>query len=160
MLLEKFPNTAGLHDNIICFCDTLAFPCDPPNDAVQILNITNYTHWICISSKDCTIKVYDSLRSGDLPLSIKEVIAALVKWRFFPFSWCPAIAQLVKLWTTLCGTEDSTKMNPLMQTHFLVFRKRNSLHFHQLVPCTSQPYHYQPVSESTVFVIYQTGVIK
>ena len=79
MLLENFPNTAGLHD--IYFSDTLAFPCDHPKDVVQILNVTS-THWICISNKDCkpgTVKVYDSLRSGDLPLSVKEVIAALVK---------------------------------------------------------------------------------
>ena len=79
MLLEKFPHTAGLHD--ICFSDTLAFPCDPPKDVVHILNVAN-AHWVCVSSKECkpgTIKVYDSMRSGDLPLSVKEVIAALVK---------------------------------------------------------------------------------
>ena len=79
MLREKFPNTTGLHD--VCFCDTLSFPHDPPEGVVQILNVAN-SHWVCISSKDCkpgTIMVYDSLRSGDLPLSVKEVIAALLK---------------------------------------------------------------------------------
>ena len=79
MLREKFPNTTDLHD--VCFCDTLSFPHDPPEGVVQILNVAN-SHWVCISSKDCkpgTIMVYDSLRSGDLPLSVKEVIAALLK---------------------------------------------------------------------------------
>ena len=127
MLLENFPNTAGLHD--ICFSDTLAFPCDPPKDVVEILNVIS-THWICISN-DCkpgTVKVYDSLQSGDLPLSVKEIIAALVKcdikkiFLLFPdvqqqpnSSSCGLFALAYA--STLCEGKDPTKLNfdfPLM----------------------------------------------
>ena len=76
MLREKLPSTTGLHD--VCFCDTLSFPHDPPEGVVHVTN----SHWVCILSKDCkpgTVLVYNSLRSGDLPPSVKEVIAALVK---------------------------------------------------------------------------------
>ena len=38
--------------------------------------------WVCLTNKHCkpaTVKVYDGRRTGDLPLSDKEVVAALVK---------------------------------------------------------------------------------
>ena len=79
MLLQIFPGTAGLYD--MCFSDMLAYPCEPHSDHVRVLNI-GHMHWVCVSSKGCkpgTVKVYDSLRSGDLPLAAKKVIAALVK---------------------------------------------------------------------------------
>ena len=63
------------------FSDTLVYPLDPPKDIVQILNVAN-KHWVCISNINCkpnTVKVYDSQPLGDLPLSVKEVIAALIK---------------------------------------------------------------------------------
>ena len=82
----------------MCFSDMLAYPCEPHSDHVQVLNI-GHMHWVCVSSKGCkpgTVKVYDSLRSGDLPLAAKKVIAALVKCdkkKIFPsFSGCPATA--------------------------------------------------------------------
>ena len=52
---------------------TLAYPCEPRSDLVQVLNISD-THWVCVSTKDCrpgSVKVYNSLQSGDLPLSAK-----------------------------------------------------------------------------------------
>ena len=164
MLLENFPNTAGLHD--ICFSDTLAFPCDPPKDVVQILNVTS-THWICISNKDCkpgTVKVYDSLRSGDLPLSVKEVIAALVKcdkkkiFLLFPdvqqqpnSSSCGLFALAYA--STLCEGKDPTKLKfdfPLMRIHFLSCLQNKKF---TVFPSTSSMYlPAKPLSTS--FKIY------
>ena len=151
MLLKKFPSTAGLND--ICFCDTLAFPCDPPKDVVQILNVTN-AHWICISNRDCkpgNVKVYDSLRSGDLPMSVKEVIAALIKcdkkkiFLIFPevqqqpdSSSCGLFALAYA--ATLCEGKDPTKTKydfPCMRTHFLnCLQKKKFISF----PSTSSMY--------------------
>ena len=133
MLLEIFPETAVLYD--MCFSDTLAYPCEPRSDLVQVLNI-GHTHWVCVSSKDCkpgTVKVYDSLRSGDLPLSAKEVIAALVKcdkkkiFLLFPdvqqqpnSSSCGLFALAYA--STLCEGKNPAKVQydfPCMRAHFL-----------------------------------------
>ena len=43
-----------------------------------------HSHWICVSNKSCnagTVKIYDSLRTCDLPLSAKEVISALLRYQ-------------------------------------------------------------------------------
>ena len=156
MLLEIFPGTAGLHD--MCFSDTLAYPCEPRSDLVQVLNI-GHTHWVCVSSKDCkpgTVKVYDSLRSGDLPLSAKEVIAALVKcdkkkiFLLFPdvqqqpnSSSCGLFALAYA--STLCEGKDPAKVRydfPCMQLiSSTVLNKRSSFFFLQAMPYTIQSSH-------------------
>ena len=164
MLREKFPNTTGLHD--VCFCDTLSFPHDPPEGVVQILNVAN-SHWVCISSKDCkpgTIMVYDSLRSGDLPLSVKEVIAALLKcdkkkiFLLFPdvqqqpnSSSCGLFA-LANAYT-LCEGKDPTKVKydvSLMRTHLL-----HCVQKHEFTAFPSTGSMYNPAKPlSTSFRIY------
>ena len=116
-LLEKFPNIAGY-----CFCDTLAFPCDPPKDVVQILNVAN-THWIYISSNDCkpgTMIAYAQeiclcQSKKSLQLWYKKKIVLL-----FPNVQQQSNSSTVE--STLCEGKDPTKVKydfPLMWTHFL-----------------------------------------
>ena len=50
---------------------------------IQILNV-KHSHWVCVSNKSCNagvIKIFDSLMTGDLPLSAKEVIFALLRYQ-------------------------------------------------------------------------------
>ena len=133
MLHESFPETAGLYD--MCYSDTLNYPRNLSKGLVQILNVSK-THWICVSSKGCkpnTVKVYDSQRSGDLPLSVKEVIAALIRcdkkkvFLLFPdvqqqanSSSCGIFALAFA--STLCEDKDPAKTRydfPCMRAHFL-----------------------------------------
>ena len=124
-----------------------------PKDVVQILNVTN-AHWICISNRDCkpgNVKVYDSLRSGDLPMSVKEVITALIKCdKKKNFLLFPEVQQqpdssncglfVLAYATTLYEGKDPTKTKydfPRMQTHFLdCLQKKKFIAF----PSTSSMY--------------------
>ena len=127
-----------------------------------------------ISSKDCkpgTVMVYDSLQSGDLPPSVKEVIAALVKCEKKIFQMCSnnpthqAVNCLLWRMLTLYVKE---KIQPRLSmtfllcelTFFIVFRNKSSQHFPEPLQCTIQLSHYQQVSESTVFVAYQIGATR
>ena len=86
MLAKDYPNTAGLYD--VGLSDILAYPDESRSDFIQILNVAG-THWVCLTHKDCkpaTVKVYDSRRTGDLPLLAKEVVAALVKSKLKEFT--------------------------------------------------------------------------
>ena len=78
MLAKDYPNTAVFYD--VGFSDTLAYPMRLKVQ-IQILIVAG-THWGCLTNKDCnpaTVEVYNSRRTGDLPLSAKEVVSALVK---------------------------------------------------------------------------------
>ena len=60
--------------------DALNF--EPLNDFVQILNCTR-NHWsgICISTVGCQpgkVNMFDSMCTGDIPLSTKEAVASLL----------------------------------------------------------------------------------
>ena len=48
---------------------------------MQIINCFG-DHWVCVTNKNCKqneVKVYDSMRTGDLCLNGKEAIASLMK---------------------------------------------------------------------------------
>ena len=142
----------------------------------KFLNVTS-THQICISNKDCkqgTIKVYDSLRTGDLPLSVKEVIAALVKCDKKIFLLFPDVQQqpnssscglfALACASTLCEGKDRTKFKfdfPLMQIHFLSCLQNKKF---TAFPSTSSMYlPAKPLSTSFKIycvVVYQIGVTK
>jgi Ulp1 family protease len=77
LLKNKFPHIGGLQDVILR--RTLCFDCDG-TPFVQILN-TKESHWICVTNIGCkpnSIRVYDSMKTGDVPLQTKECIAALL----------------------------------------------------------------------------------
>ena len=59
--------------------DTLNFE-SLNSDFVQILNYGR-NHWICVPTVGCQpgkINVFDSMHTGDIPLSTKEAIASLL----------------------------------------------------------------------------------
>ena len=80
LLKKKFPTIGGLND--VSLQHTLCFvPEDMDKPFVQILN-TSGQHWICVTNRMCqdrnTVRIYDSLRTGDIAISTKECIAALI----------------------------------------------------------------------------------
>lgn len=78
LMKKKFPCVSGLQD--VGRSDTCTFQ-NNIGEFVQILNCHN-SHWISITNKRCKpneVKVYDSMCTGDVPLSTKEVIASIVK---------------------------------------------------------------------------------
>ena len=78
MLRSQFPGSRGLYD--VSLANTLCYPDETHEDFIQILKV-RHSHWVCVSNKSCnagTVKIYDSLRTGDLPLSAKEVISAFL----------------------------------------------------------------------------------
>ena len=55
---------------------------------MQIINCFG-DHWVCVTNKNCKqneVKVYDSMRTGDLCLNGKGAIASLVNIIFPDFS--------------------------------------------------------------------------
>ena len=80
LIKEKFPNESGLQD--VGRSDTCTFQVHD-GEFVQLLNC-HRSHWICVTNKNSKsneVKVYDSMRTGDIPLSTKEVIASLLNLR-------------------------------------------------------------------------------
>lgn len=77
LLKTAYPHVKGFQN--CSLSDTLMF--EPlKNDFIQILNCER-KHWICVSTIDCAngkIKVYDSLRTGDIPLTTQESISTLL----------------------------------------------------------------------------------
>ena len=74
MIKEKFPHEFGLQD--VGKSDTGTFE-EEDGNFVQILNC----HWICVTNidfKSNEVKVYDSMFTGNIPMSTKEVVASLV----------------------------------------------------------------------------------
>lgn len=81
LLRKRFPKVCGLQDVILS--RTLTFQQQGDNEFVQILNCANQ-HWVCVSTIGCKpklVKVYDSMRVGDLPASTEESIAAMLNCR-------------------------------------------------------------------------------
>jgi len=77
LLKGKFPNISGLQN--VESLDTLLFH-SVDGELVQILNCDNQ-NWVCISTIGCkprVVKVYDRMRTGDLPIKTKEGIAAML----------------------------------------------------------------------------------
>ena len=82
MLRSQFPGSSGLY--VVSLANTLCYPDETHEDFIQILNV-RHSHWVCASNKSCnagTVKIYDSLRTGDIPLSAKEVISALLHYHY------------------------------------------------------------------------------
>ena len=78
LMKEKFPHVSGLQD--VGRNDTSTFE-EEVGCFVQILNCCN-SHWICATNINCKsneVHVFDSMRTGDIPLSTKEVVASLMK---------------------------------------------------------------------------------
>ena len=77
LLKERFPGVGGLQN--VDLARTLCFAQNEPS-FVQILN-TYDSHWVCVTSIGCKpnmVKVYDSMRTGDVSTSTKECIATLL----------------------------------------------------------------------------------
>ena len=77
LLKERFPDIGGLQN--VDLARTLCFTQNEPS-FVQILN-TYDSHWVCMTSIGCMVKVYDSMRTGDVCISTKECIATLLNCR-------------------------------------------------------------------------------
>ena len=80
LLKERFPDIGGLQN--VDLARTLCFTQNEPS-FVQILN-TYDSHWVCVTSIGCKanmVKVYDSMRTGDVCISTKECIATLLNCR-------------------------------------------------------------------------------
>lgn len=78
LMKEKFPHVSGLQD--VGRNDTCTFE-EEVGCFVQILNCCN-SHWICATNINCKsneVHIFDSMRTGDIPLSTKEVVASLMK---------------------------------------------------------------------------------
>ena len=80
LLKQKFLNIVGLKN--VVSVRTCRFSDESGEDEfVQIINCFG-NHWICITNKKCKqneVKVYDSIRTGDLCINGKEIITLLVK---------------------------------------------------------------------------------
>ena len=79
LLKAKFPGTLGLQD--VGRAQTCSFAEEEEGEFVQIINCFS-NHWVCVTNKNCKqneVKVYDSMRTGDLCPNGKEAIASLVK---------------------------------------------------------------------------------
>ena len=78
LIKRKYPSVCGLQD--VIFSRTLAF--QPETEQfVQVLNCRD-SHWICASNIGCkpnVVKIYDSMRTGDVSTSTKEDIATLLQ---------------------------------------------------------------------------------
>ncbi len=79
LMKEKFGHVAGLQD--VGRSNTLTFEDESEeSNFIQILNCHG-SHWICVTNMNCkpnVVKIYDSMRTGDVPTSTKEVIASLL----------------------------------------------------------------------------------
>ena len=74
----KFPNVSGLQH--VGRGDTCTFD-EEVGCFIQIVNCRN-SHWICATSINCKpneVRIFDSMRTGDIPLSTKEVVASLME---------------------------------------------------------------------------------
>ena len=74
----KFPGVHGFQD--VLLSRTLTFEPQADCEFIQTLNCAGQ-HWVCISTIACkpqVVKVYDSMRTGDVPTSTKESIATLL----------------------------------------------------------------------------------
>ena len=79
LLKAKFPRVHGLQD--VLLLRTLTFQPQIDHEFVQILNCADQ-HWVCISTIACKhqmVKVYKSMRTGDVPSNTKESVATLLK---------------------------------------------------------------------------------
>lgn len=79
LLKAKFPDTLGLQD--VGRAQTCSFAEEEEGEFVQIINCFD-DHWVCVTNKNCKqneVKVYDSMRTGDLCLNGKEAVASLVR---------------------------------------------------------------------------------
>jgi len=80
LLRQKIPNIVGLKN--VVSVRTSGFSEEHREDEfVQIINCFD-NHWICITNKNCKqneVKVYDSMRTGDVCINGKEIITLLVK---------------------------------------------------------------------------------
>ena len=102
MLRSQFPGSSGLYD--VSLANTLFYPDETHKDFIQILKV-RHSHWVCVSNKSCnagTVKIYDSLRTGDLPLSAKEFIFALLRYQkkkvTLHLSRCSTTVRWISLW--------------------------------------------------------------
>ena len=123
----------GLYD--VSLANILCYPDESHKDFIQFLNV-RHSHWVCVSNKSCNagiIKIYDSLRTSDQPLSTKEVISALLHYQkkkvtlIFPDvqkqSGGSACYVFTLVYTyTLCQGEDPIEVQysvPKIRPHFL-----------------------------------------
>ena len=77
LIKEMFPSTSGLQDVILS--RTLTFQPEV-KQFVQVLNCAD-NHWVCSTNIGCkpnVVKIYDSMRTGDVTTSTKEDIATLL----------------------------------------------------------------------------------
>ena len=93
LLKKQYPDAVGLQD--VDLSRTLCFVQGEPA-FIQILN-TNDSHWICVTSIGCkpnVVKVYDSMRTGNVCTSTKECIATLLNCQSkFVFILFPEVQQ-------------------------------------------------------------------
>ena len=78
LIRKRFPNTCGLQD--VSLSRTLAFQPET-KQFIQVLNCRD-SHWVCATNIECkpnVVKIYDSMRTGDLSSSTKDDIAALLQ---------------------------------------------------------------------------------
>lgn len=161
LLRESFPHVSGLHDV------ALANTTDKISGIfVQIINVAQ-SHWICVSNHDRklgAIMVYDSMKTGDLPVSAKEVIAALLKcdkkkiYLLFsdvqqqPDSASCGLFSLAYAYS-LCEGKDPTKIQYSvsdMRSHLLTCLEQL-----KFVPFPSKPVTHNPSKPTmTSFKIY------
>lgn len=81
LLKLKFPAVSMLEDVVRAQTGSFSEDEGVSSEFVQILNCFG-DHWICVTNKRCKpheIKVYDSMRTGDICHSAKEAIAVLAK---------------------------------------------------------------------------------
>ena len=78
LIRKKFPNTSGLQDVILS--NTLSFQPET-KQFIQVLNCRD-SHWVCATNTGCkpnVVKIYDSMRTGNVSTSKKEEIATLLQ---------------------------------------------------------------------------------
>ena len=78
LIRKRFPSTCGLQD--VGLSRTLAFQPET-KQFIQVLNCRD-SHWVCASNIGCkpnVIKIYDSMRTGDLSSSTKDDIATILQ---------------------------------------------------------------------------------
>ena len=83
LLKAKFPDTLGLQD--VGRAQTCSFAEEEEGEFVQIINCFD-DHWVCVTNKNCKqneVKVYDSMRTGDLCLNGNEAGKDKQKILFF-----------------------------------------------------------------------------
>ena len=77
LIKEMFPSTSGLQD--VVHSRMLTFQPET-KQFVQVLNCRD-NHWVCATNIGCkpnVVKIYDSMRTGDVSTSTKEDIATLL----------------------------------------------------------------------------------